>query len=246
MPKNIAKRLRDLDVEATSGGLPPLLSPGINFVSLGVFLGSVAHELQTPVTSLRAFAQLIEMNTECTPKIKEYVLEILSACTELQRSMSPLGSLLQSAGMEDPSPVALNEVVEEIASHVPEIKVELHLGKQLPQVLGNRVQIQNVIQTLFRLSFAHGGVSKVSIATGINSMDKITLTYDDNLSPTPAQTSLLERTQFVIDDVLHYAEFDTLILRSAMRRIRGSVSLTITPDGKRRLTLLFPKVQPKG
>jgi signal transduction histidine kinase len=250
VPKNANQQTQEDESEDVVQLSPTLLSPGINFVSLGVFLGAVAHELRTPVTSAQAFAQLIEMSPECTPKIKTYVKEILTACADLQKCMSPLAALLQSEEMENTESIDLNAALRDAVFAVPDTKLDLQLGEEVPPILGNPIQLRNVIQTLFRLSFAgphrQSKTGEITIRTEAAPQDKVTLVYEDDLSPTPAQTSMLDRPKFMIEDVLAYAEFDTLILRSAMRRIRGSVALTITPEGKRRLTLIFPKFQSKG
>jgi len=121
--------------------------------SLGLLAAGVAHEVNTPLTGISSFTQMLQDQTENgDPKAK--LLGKIERQTE--RASKIVNNLLNFArqGRSDFVPVQLNEVVSDVVSLLEHqlarsrVQVRLELGDELPSVMGDENKLQQVFLNL--------------------------------------------------------------------------------------------------
>jgi two-component system NtrC family sensor kinase len=121
--------------------------------SLGLLAAGVAHEVNTPLTGISSFTQmLLEQTPEGDPRSP--LLAKIERQTE--RASKIVNNLLNFArqGRGSFVPVSLNDVVRDVLSLLEHqltrsrIKVRLELGEDLPDVLGDENKLQQVFLNL--------------------------------------------------------------------------------------------------
>jgi PAS domain S-box-containing protein len=122
--------------------------------SLGVLAAGVAHEVNTPLTGISSFTQMLLGQTGKTDP-RSRLLEKIERQTE--RASKIVNNLLNFArqGRSSFVPVDLNEGVRDVLSLLEHqltrarVKVRLELSDDLPRVLGDENKLQQVFLNLF-------------------------------------------------------------------------------------------------
>ncbi|HXV60941.1 MAG TPA: ATP-binding protein [Vicinamibacteria bacterium] len=121
--------------------------------SLGLLAAGVAHEINTPLTGISSFTQMLrDQTTESDPRSE--LLHKIERQTE--RASKIVNNLLNFArqGRSSLVPVKLNDVVRDVLSLLEHqltrarIKVRLDLGEDLADVLGDENKLQQVFLNL--------------------------------------------------------------------------------------------------
>ena len=118
-----------------------------------VFFANAGHELKTPLTSVRGFAELL--TTQCDQQqVKRYAAQILHDTDRmlfLLEDMLSLSSLEHTPEFANAQPVRLEEVVREVfeslAARAAERRIELTLEGQAT-VLADRERIYELVLNL--------------------------------------------------------------------------------------------------
>jgi two-component system, NtrC family, sensor kinase len=122
-------------------------------VSLGLLAAGVAHEVNTPLTGISSFTQMLQDQiSEDDPRAK--LLHKIERQTE--RASKIVNNLLNFArqGRVSFVPVHINDVVRDVLSLLEHqltrarVKVRLELGDELPEVLGDENKLQQVFLNL--------------------------------------------------------------------------------------------------
>jgi hypothetical protein len=121
--------------------------------SLGLLAAGVAHEVNTPLTGISSFTQMLQDQiSEDDPRAK--LLHKIERQTE--RASKIVNNLLNFArqGRVSFVPVQINDVVRDVLSLLEHqltqarVKVRLELGDDLPEVLGDENKLQQVFLNL--------------------------------------------------------------------------------------------------
>jgi hypothetical protein len=121
--------------------------------SLGLLAAGVAHEVNTPLTGISSFTQMLQDQiSEDDPRAK--LLHKIERQTE--RASKIVNNLLNFArqGRVSFVPVHVNDVVRDVLSLLEHqltrarVKVRLELGDDLPEVLGDENKLQQVFLNL--------------------------------------------------------------------------------------------------
>ena len=122
--------------------------------SLGLLAAGVAHEVNTPLTGISSFTQMLREQTEKTDP-RAGLLEKIERQTE--RASRIVNNLLNFArqGRSSCAPIDLNEQVRDVLSLLEHqlrrarVQVRLELREDLPRVLGDENKLQQVFLNLF-------------------------------------------------------------------------------------------------
>ena len=121
--------------------------------SLGLLAAGVAHEVNTPLTGISSFTQMLQDQTEDGDPSSE-LLDKIERQTE--RASKIVNNLLNFArqGRSSFVPVALNDVISDVLSLLEHqlmsarIQVRLELADDLPRVMGDENKLQQVFLNL--------------------------------------------------------------------------------------------------
>ncbi len=121
--------------------------------SLGLLAAGVAHEVNTPLTGISSFTQMLQDQTDVDdPKAK--LLDKIERQTE--RASKIVNNLLNFSrqGRGSFVPVNLNNVIRDVLSLLEHqltrsrVKVRLELAEELPEVMGDENKLQQVFLNL--------------------------------------------------------------------------------------------------
>ncbi len=122
-------------------------------VSLGLLAAGVAHEVNTPLTGISSFTQMLQEQVEDGDPKAELLLRIER---QTERASKIVNNLLNFArqGRSSFVPVQLNDVVSDVVSLLEHqltrarVQVRLELSEELPFVLGDENKLQQVFLNL--------------------------------------------------------------------------------------------------
>ena len=123
------------------------------------FLGIASHELKTPLTSIKGYAEIIidSMADTLTPQVLKMVTRIASAADRLHNvinDMLDVSRIEQNRLQLRPSDISLEEIVSEVVDDLfhfftkRSIQPVLKISKNMPLFWGDRVRIHQVITNL--------------------------------------------------------------------------------------------------
>ena len=121
--------------------------------AVGELVAGVAHEVNNPLSSISAFAQLLLRETTLSPSQRESI-DVIRA--ETMRASQVVKDLLAFARRSEPQrePLDINSVVlrtvrmRQYQFNEADVRVETHLTDDLPSVMGDARQIQQVCLNL--------------------------------------------------------------------------------------------------
>ncbi len=130
--------------------------------TMGELVGGLAHEFSQPLTAVLSNAQatkrLIKSHAPDLNQIATINDDIIADVHRSREIMSRLRALLKKQAIAT-APLDLNAVVEGVAgllhgeAELRNIAVDLHLAEGLPPVVGDSVQLQQVLVNLIRNGF---------------------------------------------------------------------------------------------
>ncbi len=120
--------------------------------ALGTLAGGVAHEFNNTLMAIRGYSQLLRELADREPDLAHYLEKIEDATAKVADLTD---TMLGFSRLEDGSkvPLELNQVVKEVATLLrgslpPSISLELDLSPDLPLVMGNPNQLEQVVLNL--------------------------------------------------------------------------------------------------
>jgi two-component system NtrC family sensor kinase len=122
--------------------------------AIGRLAGGVAHEINSPLGGILAFAQILQREQVTPVERKEYLAEIERSALRCKAIVEALLRFSRQAPRLDRRRVSLNDVVRDAARSIgtrdPELAshLQLELGEGLPAVLGDAAQLQQVVANL--------------------------------------------------------------------------------------------------
>jgi PAS domain S-box-containing protein len=130
--------------------------------TLGELAGALAHEINQPLAAILSNAQAARRFLTAGEPDMEELAEILKDIAEdTERASAVIKNLRRMMKKEEGEflPLAINEVAHEVVSLVKRdpvghrVDISLQLEDDLPPVLGDRVQLQQVLMNLIRNGF---------------------------------------------------------------------------------------------
>jgi PAS domain S-box-containing protein len=124
---------------------------------LGEMTASIAHEINQPLAAIvnnaNASRRFLALQPPDLEEVKQAVTEIAEAGTRVGEIISRIRTLLKK-GQTDKNVLDINQVILETLDFIPgvlekqNVKLGMELGPSLPPVLGDRVQLQQVLLNL--------------------------------------------------------------------------------------------------
>jgi PAS domain S-box-containing protein len=155
--------------------------------TIGTLAGALAHEINQPLTAIMSNTQaaLRFLNTE-KPNLDE-LREILSDIVDdTARSSDVIHQLrdFMKKGEIEATPLDINETIQEVINLTQRdaesrnIAIKLHTGKNLPEAIGDKVQLQQVILNLVingfdSMMYQEVGSRELVIRTNLDKDNKI-------------------------------------------------------------------------
>jgi signal transduction histidine kinase len=127
------------------------------FSAMGVMTASIGHEIRQPLAAMVAHANAgLRWIAKSPPDLDEAGESLKSIVKEGQRTSDILETVRAMFKKEDQKvvPIDMNELIGEVLEFVrnevqkQRVSLQTELAHQLPQVLGNRIQLQQVILNL--------------------------------------------------------------------------------------------------
>jgi two-component system NtrC family sensor kinase len=154
--------------------------------AVGELVAGVAHEVNNPLSSISAFAQILLREGDLTPMQRESI-EVISS--ETMRASQVVKDLLAFARRSEPmrAPVDLNSVVQgtlrlrgyQLTS--TKVQVQTTLAPELPAVIGDARQLQqvclNLVTNAVQAMAPHGG-GELFISTSTDGADVVLAVRD--------------------------------------------------------------------
>lgn len=170
--------------------------------SMGEMATGVAHELNQPLTAITTYARACErylaMPEPDFEELREALREIGAEGLRAGRIINRLRQLVRGDEPAALAPLDLNGVIEDLRALLSadarafDTQLELSLAPSLPRVLGDPVQLQQVILNLVRNAFEAlgempAGQRQVRVQTTATSGGDVELTVSDNGPGFPAE-----------------------------------------------------------
>jgi PAS domain S-box-containing protein len=216
--------------------------------SIGLLAAGVAHEVNTPLTGISSFVQMLMQNTDADDP-RSHVLEKIERQTF--RAAKIVNGLLNLArpAQVDSGPVDVNAVINDVLSllehqfRTGRIQVRKELASSPPIVLGIEYKLQQVFLNLFlnaRDAMPKGGW--LTIVTR-GSADAATIEVADTGSGIPAdQLSRIYDPFFTTKDIGKGTGLGLSITYGIVQEHGGSIACDSAPGQGTRFSLTLPLV----
>jgi signal transduction histidine kinase len=134
------------------------------------FVSSVSHELKTPLTAIRMFAETLRLGRSKSQKVQEEYLDTI--VSESQRLTRLLNNVLDFSKIEEgkriyrPEPASLSEIVQTAARAIEYplsqqgFKLHVRVKEELPEVRVDRDSIEQAILNLLHNAMKYSGASR--------------------------------------------------------------------------------------
>ena len=168
------------------------------------FISTVTHEMRTPVTSIRAFSEILSDNPALNPKERlNFLQTIISETKRMERLINQVLDLekMESGKLKmELTPVQLNDIVNDAVNTVAQIakdkgiNLSVHLLPKLPAVKGNRDRLMQVVINLVSNAIKFCDMKKGAIVVATdngNGNDMVKLTVKDNGCGIPLESQKL-------------------------------------------------------
>jgi two-component system phosphate regulon sensor histidine kinase PhoR len=154
------------------------------------FVSKVSHELKTPLTSIRMFAETLRMGRVREPERVQHCLEVISK--ETDRLSGLIGRLLSWGAMEagaykvDRAPRDAGAVVQaaldvfQAQAQQAQVELELDLEPELPPVDADEAALVDALLNLLTNALRYGGDrKKIAVSVRRRGADKVEISVQD-------------------------------------------------------------------
>ncbi|HEU5318657.1 MAG TPA: HAMP domain-containing sensor histidine kinase [Chloroflexota bacterium] len=228
---------------------------------LDEFISLLAHDLRTPLTSIRGYAQLmLRQRRGATEggrdddtvsdglRIIMEQADRLASMTELLLDVSRIRR--QRVGLNTRNPVDLSATLRTAAAALSGVQVAIHAPEHGPQLTADGARVQQIIVAMLRFLAVRGGSEPVSATVQVSD-GAVTLAADGAGDPLDSEAAKRLLHQLVEPapsaSGWQLARTDLFVARGMAEAHGGSLTVESPPDGAGRgvrLTLTLPLVPP--
>lgn len=151
---------------------------------------NIAHELRTPVSSIRGYLETLLSTKNITKEKQHYFIEKASAqierLSELISDIAMLNKIEEASGLFEIEEVAIasivNDVIENLHGRIEENNVKIsHNIKNATKVRGNKMLIYSVFQNLMENALKYGGENiTIFVDEYLETENNIFISFADN------------------------------------------------------------------
>jgi C4-dicarboxylate-specific signal transduction histidine kinase len=162
--------------------------------ALGELAASIAHEVNQPLAAITTYGDACLRLLSATPpnleKARDAVGRIIGDSMRASEVIKRIRALVKKDGPEK-SPLDVNEIVREVIGlthrelHNSRVALRLELARDLPRVLGDRVELQQVLLNLMlnsveALSAVTGRARELRIYSRADGPDRVVVSVHDS------------------------------------------------------------------
>jgi two-component system NtrC family sensor kinase len=220
--------------------------------SLGRLSAGVAHEINNPLAGILIYAELLERQLESITFDREYLTEIISQTLRCQQIVTRLLEFSRQS-LGEKTHFDINEIILrciDLISHQAifhNIEVKTKLNTELPQIMGDPGQLQQVLTNLLlNAADAMQGQGKITVTSRPNpSHDGIILTLTDTGPgiPPDIQDKIFEPF-FTTKAPGKGTGLGLSIVYGVIQRHGGAIELDSAPGGGTTFTIRLPLETP--
>ncbi len=135
------------------------LSNAEKLAAIGRLAGGVAHEINNPLGGILAFAQILVREDVTPDERKEYLAEIEKSALRCKAIVESLLRFSRQSPQVQRRLLSMNEIVREALQFanykyaVRDVELACQLGENLPPVMGNANQLEQVLVNLLSNAF---------------------------------------------------------------------------------------------
>ncbi|MEL7003402.1 MAG: sensor histidine kinase, partial [Bacteroidota bacterium] len=220
------------------------------------FISTVTHEMRTPITSIRAFSEILNDNDDLEPEERaEFLDTIISETKRMERLINQVLDMekMESGRIKmDLYDLHLNDVVNDAVTTVQQvikdknIELSLRLAQNLPPVIGNKDRLMQVVINFVSnaIKFCDPDNGFIRIAT-MASNNYVNLSVTDNGGgiTKESKTLIFEAFYQVEDQTLKKPEGSGLgltISKKIIERHKGKIWAENYEDGGATFTFSLP------
>lgn len=202
--------------------------------AIGTMVGGVAHEFNNALQSLFLYAGLVKDQLPEDKALNEDFDGLLGTASDAKHLVEQV-MLISSLDSGDKLPVNLPEAIAEalnlkITPGMSNIKVELDLVEDCPQVLGDKKQIQRVIENVLGnaiIALEEGGVLGIDLRceTSVNQPGKVLLSISDTgIGMTEDTLNQIFNPFFTTREIGQGKGLGLSIVQNILQNMGGSIS----------------------
>ncbi len=217
---------------------------------IGTMVRGVAHEFNNSLQSLFLYADIVKEQLPEDKVIKEDFDHLLGAANDAKRLVEQV-MLVSSPDLGDQQLIDLPEVITEVLNlkitpRMSNIKVELNLGEDCPQVFGDKGQIKRVIENVLDnaiLALEDMGILGLSLKceTSANQPEKVLLTISDTgVGMTEDTLNQIFNPFFTTREIGQGKGFGLSIVYNILQNMGASITATSTLGEGSSFLIEFP------
>jgi two-component system NtrC family sensor kinase len=215
--------------------------------AIGRLAGGVAHEINNPLGSILAFAQIMQREVVSEGERSEYLAEIEQSALRCKAIVESLLRFSRQASRTERRSLLVNDVVRDavraLAAREPERAqpARLSLGERLPPVLGDAGQLQQVVTHLVLNALESGSRrGDVEIVTSTDT-DDVTIAVRDRGAGIPeADLARIYEPFFTTKEEGHGRGLGLAVSYAIVREHGGKIMARNREDGGSELTISLP------
>ncbi len=182
------------EMEKKSQSLRDELNHMSRVLSMGEIAASLAHEINQPLTAIRSYAQaaqrLLARDTPDLHEVDKILAGIVTGNRRAEAVIQRIRKLMKNEQSER-SPMDVKQFIKEVVNLLRrnvekhKISLRLDLDAELPQVFGDRVQLQQVVLNLIlngleAINAGGDSLRKLVVRASKDAVDVVTISVQDS------------------------------------------------------------------
>ena len=250
LARDISERKK---AEAKAREMQLQLLQASKLVSLGTIGSGVAHELNNPLTIVKASAEVIIESGKATTEIRKRAKEIIRCSDRMKKLTDHLRTFARESKENDWTQIDVNEPIRNSLMlltgklRVHDIKLKLTLSAHQPRIWGDSSKLESVFQNLITNSrdafdeISDDRQKSIRITSRENDAGGITVEYEDNATGiAPENINRVFDPFFTTKEVGKGTGLGMSIIHGIVKQHRGQIEMDSELGRGTKFVLTFP------